>query len=119
MSTDNTHPTLIEQLPIEIFLKVFASLSLQDIVRAFTDLNAYIDSIVRCIRGASLAVSNNNEIAVVLLHLFSTQISRFIITRAETVDFTSLINLRSLTIKYGALAQFDGIRPQNSSYLAL
>jgi len=47
-----------------------------------------------------------------LLYLYPAQIGRLIITLSSDVDFTSLINLRSLTIKYGTFIQFDRIRPQ-------
>jgi hypothetical protein len=50
---------------------------------------------------------------------FPTQICRLIIKYSPNVDFTSLINLRSLTIKYGTRAQLDGIRPEDFPMLEI
>jgi hypothetical protein len=119
MNIDNIKPTLLEHLPVEIFLEVFDSLSLQEILTAFSDLNSYINSIIRCIKDQNHTVSYNDGKAVDLLHLFPTQMCRLIITYSPNVDFTSLINLRSLTIKYGTLAQLDGIRPQHFPMLEI
>ncbi|CAF4241244.1 unnamed protein product, partial [Adineta steineri] len=47
MSTYVRQTTLLERLPIEIFLEIFTSLSLEEIVTAFFDLNAYINWIIR------------------------------------------------------------------------
>jgi hypothetical protein len=119
MSSDDAQPTRIEHLPIEIFLKIFASFSLEEIVTSFFGLNSCIDSIIRSVRNANHVVSYNDNKAVHLLHLFPTQIGRLIVTRAPLVDFTSVINLRSLTMKYGTFAQFDGIRPEHFPMLEI
>jgi len=118
MSSVDTQPTKIEHLPIEI-LEIFALFSLEEIVTSFFGLNSHIDSIIRCVKSASHAISSHDTKAVDLLNLFPTQISRLIVTRGVTVDFTSLINLRSLTIEYGTLAQLDGIRPQHFPMLEI
>jgi hypothetical protein len=119
MDVDGTQPASLEHLPVEIFMKVFALLSLQEIIIAFSGLNSYIDSIIRSVRNTNHAVSYYNNKAVHLLDLFPTQIGRLIVAHAPLVDFTSLINLRSLTIKYGTFAQFDGIRPEHFPMLEI
>jgi hypothetical protein len=121
MNFDDTHPTTIEHLPTEIFLQIFASFSLEEVVTSFSGLNAHIDSIIRCLKGVSHEVNVNcyDTKAMNLLHLFANQIGRLTITHATTVNFTSLINLRSLTIKHGTFAQFDGIRPRNFPMLEI
>ncbi len=119
MNTDNIQPTLLDNLPVEIFLKVFSSLSLEEIVTAFSDLNSYINSVIRCVKDGNHVVTCNDTKAVELLHSFPTQIGRLVITYSLNVDFTSLINLRSLTIKYGTLAQLDGIRPKHFPMLEI
>ncbi len=119
MSTDNTHSTSLEHLPIEIFHHIFAPLSLQEIVTAFFGLNSYIDSIIRSVKRVNHVVSYNDTKAIDILHLFSTQIGRLVIIHSPNVDFTWLINLRSLTIKYGTLAQLDRIRPEHFPMLEI
>jgi len=113
ISNDNIRPTLLEHLPVEIFQQIFVLLSLQEIVTAFLGLNSHIDSIIRSLKDISHTVRCNDVTAINLLHLFSTQISHLVIVNAKTVNFTSLINLRSLILKYGTDAQFDSIRPQH------
>jgi hypothetical protein len=112
MSNDGKNRTLLEHLPVEIFLQIFTFFPLQELIKAFFGLNSHIDSIIRLLRSASHTINCNNNDAINLLHLFSAQISRLVIVDAETVDFTSFINLRSLTLKYGTHAQFNSIRPQ-------
>ncbi len=107
----------IEHLPVEIFLEIFGLFSLKEIVTSFFGLNSHIDSIIRCIKCASHAITSHDTKAVDLLNSFPTQIGRLLITRDVTIDFTSLINLRSLTLEYGTLAQLDGIRPQHFAML--
>ena len=112
MTGDNTHRMLLEYLPTEIFLQVFAFLPLQDIVRVFFGLNSYIDSIIRLVRNVSHTVKYNDIDAINLLQSFRIQIGRLVIINVEMADFTSLINLRSLTLKYGTKRQFEAIHPQ-------
>ncbi len=76
-------------------------------------------SIIRCVRGVSHTVSYYDTKAVDLLHLYPTQISRLIVIRATIVNFTPLINLRSLTIKYGTFAQLDEIHPEHFPMLEI
>jgi hypothetical protein len=118
MSMHDTHATLFEHLPIEIFLEIFALFSLEEIVTSFFGLNSHINSIIRCIKDGNHTVTNNDTKAVDLLHSFPTQICR-LITLNLNVNFTSLINLRSLTIKYGNLAQLDRIRPEHLPMLEI
>ncbi len=119
MSVDKTRLASFEQLPTEIFLQIFAFLPLQELVAAFYGLNFYIDSIIRSVRVASLVVRNNDADAIQLLQLFPTQIGRLLALNAEMLDFTSLINLRSLILKYGTPAQFNSIRPQHFPMLEI
>jgi hypothetical protein len=109
----------LERLPNEIFFQIFGFLPFRELVSAFSGLNSYIDSIIRCVTGLSHVVKYNIAESVNLLHLFATQISRLVIIRAETVDFTSLINLRSLILRYGTPSQFDSIRPQHFPMLEI
>jgi hypothetical protein len=119
MSIHDTHATSFERLPVEIFLQIFSSLSLQEIVTAFFDLNSYINAIIRCVKDGNHTVAYNDTKAVDLLHSFPTQFCQLIITYSPAADLTSLINLRSLTIKYGTLAQLDGIRPEHFPMLEI
>jgi hypothetical protein len=112
MSSVNTRPTLLEHLPVEIFLQIFDFLPLQDLVTAFSGLNFYINSIIRSVTGISHVVKYDDVDAINLLQLFPTHIGRLVLFLSETMDFTSLTNVRSLTIRYGTSAQFDSIRPQ-------
>ncbi|CAF3918142.1 unnamed protein product [Rotaria sp. Silwood2] len=112
MSNDNTFSTSLEHLPTEIFLQVFGLLPLQEIVTAFSGLNSYIDSVIQSVIGASHVVRYSDAEAINSLHFFPTQIIRLIIVNVEIADFTALINLRSLTLKYGTQEQFNSIRPQ-------
>ncbi len=119
MNIVNIQPTSLENLPVEIFLKVFSSLSLQQIVKAFFNLNSYINSVIQCVTDRNYAVNFNDTKAVELVHSFPTQICRLIITVAPNVDFMPLKNLRSLTIMYGTIAQLDGIRPEHFPMLEI
>ncbi len=71
MNIDDIKPMSLECLPVEIFLKIFASLSLEEIVTASFVLNSYINSIIRCVKDANHVLSYNDTKAVDLLHLFS------------------------------------------------
>ncbi len=108
----NKHRTLLEHLPIEIFLQIFVFFPLDELVKSFFGLSSYIDSLIRSVRNANHMIIYNNNDAINLLHSFSSQINRLVIIHSESVDFKSLINLRSLTLKYGTHAQFNSIRPQ-------
>lgn len=119
MSSNNTRPMLFEYLPTEIFLQIFAFLPFRDIVTAFFDLNSYINSVIRLVKDASHVVKHNDVDGINLLNLFPTQIGRLIIINAENADFTTLINLRSLTLKYGTQKQFDSILPQHFPMLEI
>ena len=112
MSRDYSLPTSLEHLSTEIFLQIFSSLPLRELVPTFFNLNSYIDSIIRFMRNVNHVVNYNDTKALNLLHLFPSQIGRLVIVNAESVDFTALINLRSLTLRYSSRAQFDSIRPQ-------
>jgi hypothetical protein len=115
----DAQPTKIEHLPVEIFLEIFALFSLEEIISSFFGLNSRINSIIRCAKCISHTISSSDTTAVDQLKLFPTQIGRLFITRGVTIDFTSLINLRSLTIEYGTLAQLNGIRPQHFPMLEI
>jgi hypothetical protein len=119
MNIGNIQRTTLEHLPVEIFLRIFTAFSFDEIVTAFSGLNSYIDSIIRCINDSNHAVTYSDTKAIQLLNLFPTQICRLIIIHSPNVNFTSLINLRSLTIKYGTLAQLDGIRPRHFPMLEI
>jgi hypothetical protein len=112
MSGDIIRPMLLEELPTEIFLKIFTSLSLQELSTAFSGLNSHIDSVIQLVRDAKHIVKYNDVEAINLLQLFSAKITRLVVINVEMVDFTSLNNLRSLTLKYGTESQVNSIRPQ-------
>ncbi len=118
-SNDNARPMSLEDLPTEIFLQIFAFLHLRELVTAFFGLNSYINSVIQSVRGITYLVKYNGDDKTNLLHLFPTQIGRLVIVSVEMVDFTSLTNLRSLTLKYGTSTQFDSIRPQNIPMLEI
>jgi hypothetical protein len=103
---------LFEPFPTEIFLQIFTFFSLQELLTAFSGLNSYIDSVIRLVRNVSHVVRHNDIDGMNLLQSFPTNIVRLVIVNFEIIDFTSLINLRSLTLKYGTETQFDSIRPQ-------
>jgi hypothetical protein len=112
MSTDNMPPTLLEHQSTEILLQIFAFLPFRELIKAFFGLNSYINSVIQLVRSASYEIDSNNVDAINLLQLFPSQTGRLIVANVEMVDFTSLNNLRSLTLKYGTHAQFNIIRPQ-------
>jgi hypothetical protein len=113
MNSVNTQRTTIEDLANEIFREIFEFLSLEEIVTSFFGLNSRINSIIRSMNTASHAINSNDTKAVDLLNLFPIQIGRLILKYSENVNFTSLINLRSLTITFGSIAQFDDSRPEH------
>jgi hypothetical protein len=114
MSSDSTLPTSLERLPVEIFLQIFAFLPLQELVKTFFGLNSNINSIIQSSDSKlSHVISYGDADAINLLYLFAIQIKRLVIIRAGKVDFNSLINLGSLTLRYGTRAQYDSIRPQH------
>jgi hypothetical protein len=115
----DTQPTKIEYLPVEIFLEIFALFSLEEIVNSFCGLNSHIDSIIRCIKSASHTIRSKDTKAAGLLSLYPDQIGRLFIARGVTIDFTSLINLRSLTIESGTIAQLNGIRTKHFPMLEI
>lgn len=119
MNIGSTQRTSIEHLPFEIFLKIFASFSFEEILHAFSGLNSHIDSIIRCVNDGNHAVTYSDTKAIQLLTSYPTQICRLIIVHSPNVNFASLRNLRSLTIKYGTLAQLDSIRPSNFPLLEI
>lgn len=116
---NNTCPTFLEQLPVEIFLQVCASLTLREVIKAFAGLNAHIDSSIGALRNASHTLQDIASETTDLLRLNPTQIGRLVISKCSTADFSSLINLRSLTLKYGTGEQFDAIRPRNFPQLEI
>ena len=119
MSSDKTLPTSLENLPNEFFLQIFGFLSVRELFAAFSGLNSYIDSIIQLTRDLNHVVISNDIDGLNLLYLYSTQISRLIIVNVEMVDLKSLINLRSLRLKYGSNTQFDTIRPENFPILEI
>jgi hypothetical protein len=119
MSSRYRRPTLLEQLPTELFLHIFAFLPLRELVTAFFGLNVYIDAIIRSVRNSKHVVRCHDAHAIKLLQLFPTQIRRLLIVNAETVDFEALITLRSLTLKYGTKKQIDSIRPEHFPMLEI
>jgi hypothetical protein len=119
MSSDKILPTSIKNLPTEIFLQILGFLSVRELFAAFSGLNSYIDSIIQLTRDLNHVVISNDIDGLNLLYLYSTQISRLIIVNVEMIDLTSLINLRSLRLKYGSNTQFDTIRPENFPILEI
>ena len=119
MTNRNLCPTLLEQLPVKIFFQIFALLPLQEVVKAFSDLNSSIDTSIQAITNAIHTVTYNDTAAIGVLLAYPTCIGRLIVTHSPAVDFTSLINLQSLTLKYGTRKQFDGIRPEHFSQLEI
>ncbi|CAF1539942.1 unnamed protein product [Adineta ricciae] len=113
MNNNSIHVTLFEDLPVEILLKIFHLLSLDELVTKFLGLNTYINLVIQSLTHIKHTIINNDTNAIDLRHLFATQIDRLIITRSPSVDFTSLNNLRSLTIKYGTVKQLYDILPQH------
>ena len=116
---DSTWPTLLEQLPVEIFLQVFASLRLQDLIKAFSGLNSYIESSLKSVRSASYILNNHVTKTTDLLRSYPTQIGRLVINKCRKMNFTSLIHLRSLTLKPATGEHFNAIRPQNFPQLEI
>ncbi|CAF4019717.1 unnamed protein product [Rotaria sordida] len=112
MISNHIFQTSFEDLPTEIFLEIFAFLPLRELVKAFSGLNSYIDLIIESMTDIKHVVTYNDVNAIILLQLRPTQIGHLVIVHAEKVDFTSLINLRSLKLNFGTCAQFDSIRPK-------
>ena len=99
---------------MEIFQHIFALLSSQDLDRAFSGLNSYIDSIIQSMINLSITVMYKNRTNTMrFLHLFARRISRLVMHVWEIPDFDCLLNLRSLILKNGTRAQLDCIRPHN------
>ncbi|CAF1173093.1 unnamed protein product [Adineta steineri] len=111
MSNDKISLTLLEHLPVEIFLQIFAFLPLHELATSFSGLNFYIDSIIQSVRGRYHGIRYNDIKAINHLQLFPNPIDRLVVVNAEMADLTLLINLRSLTLEYGTKAQFNTIRP--------
>ena len=92
--------TLIKQPSVEIFLELFASFSLNEIVKAFSDLKCSIDTSIQAIINDIYILTYNDTTTINLLLSYSTSIGRLIVTHSPVVDFTSLINLQSLTVRW-------------------
>ncbi len=112
MATESMLPTSIEQLPTETLLQIFAFFNLRELITTFFGLNSHINSIVRSVKNASHTVPNNDFDIVKLVQQFSKQIARLIIVNTDMINFTSLSNLRSFTLKYISDAQLKSIRSQ-------
>lgn len=112
INSEHTRVMLFDQLPTEIFLQIFSFLRFQETITAFSNLNSYIDSVIRNINDGYLQVSYDNAEEVCCLNLYSHQIGRLTLIHSPSIDFTTSINLRSLTIKFGTIAQLNVIRPQ-------
>ena len=119
MNRENTCSMLFEYLPIEILHQIFAMLSLEELIKAFSGLNGYINSIIRSMRGMSHTVKCNELDMICLVQVFPAQISRLVISYTSHMNFTPLTNLRSLTLRYGTPAQFDSIRPHHFPLLEI
>jgi hypothetical protein len=119
MNNGNIFPTKLEDLSAEILLSIFSFLSLRNIVPTFSALNSRIDSMIECMSGMTHVVRCNDFDAIQILQSFTVQIGRLIVVHSETVNFTSLINLRSLALKYGRCAQFNSIRPEQFPVLEI
>lgn len=109
---DETRPTLLENLPGEIFLQIFTHFSLRDIVKIFFDLNSYMNTMVQLVQDVSLKVEYHDSDAIHLLESFPGQIRHLVMDNIEKTDFTLSWNLRSLTLKYSTRIQLNTIRPQ-------
>lgn len=112
MTSESILPTSIEQLSIETFLQFFCYFDLRELITTFFGLNSHINSIIQSVRNASHIVRYNDPGAIKLLQLFPKQIARLIIVKTDMVDFTSLSNLRSLTLKYVSETQLKSIHSQ-------
>ena len=119
MRSNNQSSLLFEHFPVEILLQIFSFFSLRELVATFSGLNTHFDSIVRFVRDGIHTVAYNNLDDINLLQLFPTQIARLRVANVETVDFSSLVNLRALTLKYGTNVQFDSVRPQHFPMLEI
>ncbi|CAF1264692.1 unnamed protein product [Adineta ricciae] len=113
MSDQSTSTMSLEHLPVEILAEIFTFLSSSELCKTFSNLNSRINSIIQSMITVSHVVKYDDTDAINYLHCFPASIVRLVLIHAKTVDFTSLINLRSLTLKYGTLAQFNDIRPQH------
>ncbi|CAM4833942.1 unnamed protein product [Rotaria magnacalcarata] len=67
----------------------------------------------------SHTIRNDECNAVSFLQLHATKIHRLVLIRSPTVCFTSLNNLRPLTLKYGTPEQFNSIRPEYFPFLEI
>lgn len=111
MSNEARFATQLEHLPAEVWLKIFAFIPLPQLVPSFLGLNAHIDAIVRSVRRQRHVVRCNDADAVHFLRLFPATISHLMIVNSDMADLTPCTNLRSLTLKWGTIAQLDSIRP--------
>ena len=84
--------------------------SFRDVFIAFSNLNRYIDSIIRSVDAINHVVTYDQTDIISLSQPVSTNITRLVVVHARKIDFTSLIHLRSLTLKYGTYGQFNSIR---------
>ena len=112
MSDQNTLSSF-EHLPAEIIAEIFKFLTFRELGKSFSDLNSYINSVINLMTDINHAVTQGETDAINLLHSFPSTIVCLSVVHAKTVDLTSLINLRSLTLKYGTHDQFNSIRPKN------
>lgn len=119
MNTNKTQATRFESLPREILLQIFALFPFEEVIKTFSDLNSYLNSAIDCIHCGNLLVNYNDVQSVDLIHSYSNQIRRLVIIHSPSVNLTSSINLRSLTLKYGTIAQIDKIRPKHFPLLEI
>ena len=119
MSARSARPASLEDLPVEIFGEIFVFLSFRDLVAAFCNLNRHIDSIVRSIGAVNHVIKYDETDVITVPQLVPTSITCLVVVHVRDVDFTPLVNLQSLVLKYGTHAQFNSIRPDHFPNLEL
>jgi len=113
MTCAQRSPTLVEDLPTEIFFQIFGFLKLQELNTAFSDLNSRMNLIIRSTNNISLSIKVNNTNGLELLHLYSDQINHLsIIDSANVTDLPLLPKLRSLALICKNYSQWHLVRPE-------
>jgi len=111
---------LLEQLPNELFLQIFAYFDLRNLQLTFWGLNSRLNTLLLSIPNISIDLENSNDYS--LIEQFARQISRLKISLNQTIDLSEFTNIHFLELCRPNDYQFDQIRSDllpNLFYLSI
>ena len=97
-----------EDLPNELYLKIFRYLDTHDCYRAFSGLNDRLNMIIRSTKDLSLVLNGNH---IELIQMFASRIVRLEVNTWHEIDLRKFVNLKSLKLSRTTRQQVAYIRP--------